>query len=306
MHLCYIDESGTPEITGNTSHYVLAGLTIPIDKWKTCERDIQKIKDKYFLSTAEIHTAWLVRRYLEQSKIPNFETLSYAQRRFEAEKYRRAELLRLNSPRNKKQYSQTKKNYAQTEAYIHLTFNERCQFVYEIAQKIGSWRFARLFAECIDKIHFNIATSPVSIDEQAFEQIVSRFEQYLQIYTKSSRVTQFGLLIHDNNETVCKKHTSMMRQFHRTGTFWTKIRNTIETPLFVDSRASRVIQLADHIAYAVFRRYNHGDSQYFDIIAHKFHQTDGVVHGLAHKQKSNPRCMCLACSSRRTRNIEAE
>ena len=29
MQLCYIDESGTPDVLGNTSHYVLAGISVP-------------------------------------------------------------------------------------------------------------------------------------------------------------------------------------------------------------------------------------------------------------------------------------
>lgn len=40
MYLCYIDESGTPEVPGTTSHYVLTGLSIPIYKWKSCEKEI--------------------------------------------------------------------------------------------------------------------------------------------------------------------------------------------------------------------------------------------------------------------------
>lgn len=78
------------------------------------------------------------------------------------------------------------------------------------------------------------------------------------------------------------------------------IRNLADTPLFVDSRASRVIQLADHVAYAVFRRYQSGDTQYLDRIAAKFDAEDGIVHGLAHKELGNPNCMCIACLSRRT------
>ena len=30
MYLCYIDESGTSDIPGNTSHFILAGLSLPI------------------------------------------------------------------------------------------------------------------------------------------------------------------------------------------------------------------------------------------------------------------------------------
>ena len=74
---CYIDESGTPQIPGNTSHYVLVGISIPISKWKLCEQRIYKIKHKYDLVGSEIHTGWIVRKYLEQSRINNFEKLDY-------------------------------------------------------------------------------------------------------------------------------------------------------------------------------------------------------------------------------------
>jgi len=30
MILCYVDESGTPDIPGNTSHYILTGLSYNI------------------------------------------------------------------------------------------------------------------------------------------------------------------------------------------------------------------------------------------------------------------------------------
>ncbi|MCU7837088.1 MAG: DUF3800 domain-containing protein [gamma proteobacterium symbiont of Taylorina sp.] len=40
MYLCYIDESGTSSIPGNTSHFVLAGISVPIWHWKTCDKDI--------------------------------------------------------------------------------------------------------------------------------------------------------------------------------------------------------------------------------------------------------------------------
>jgi hypothetical protein len=56
MIFCYIDESGTKDIPGNTSHYVLAGLSIPVSKWKQCEIEVQRIIDKYYLTDAEIHT----------------------------------------------------------------------------------------------------------------------------------------------------------------------------------------------------------------------------------------------------------
>ena len=93
MYLCYIDESGTPQVPGNTSHYILAGIAIPIWHWKTCDRDIRRIKNNYSLSENEIHTAWMLRKYIEQSRIEGFKELPLAQRRSKVESLRKAELL---------------------------------------------------------------------------------------------------------------------------------------------------------------------------------------------------------------------
>lgn len=144
VYFCYIDESGTPEVPGNTSHYVLAGLSIPISYWKKCEIGISKVKSKYGLQDSEVHTGWIVRKYLEQSRIVGFEAMDYAQRRHEVLKLRKAELLKLQKSQNKSHYKQTRKNYRQTEAYIHLSHNERIAFVQELADLVGNWSFSRL------------------------------------------------------------------------------------------------------------------------------------------------------------------
>lgn len=303
MIFCYIDESGNPESSSNTSHYILAGLSIPIDKWSSCEKKVQVIKDKYALGNAEIHTGWLLRPYSDQQSIANFESLNAGDRRREVEKKRRAELLRLQkSPKTVKQYHKTKKNFKQTQAYIHLTYNERKNFVIEIAKLIGGWTFCRLFAECIDKVHFDPSRSVLSVDEQAFEQIVSRFEQYLQTYSVVSKIKQFGLLIHDNNQTVCKRHTALMKQFHKSGTLWTTIKNTIETPMFVDSELTSMIQLADVCAYSL-RRYLENSEDFlfkhtFKVADSKKSKTPGgksKVVGVRHF--SGHACSCLICQS---------
>lgn len=243
MHLCYIDESGTPDIPGNTSHYILAGLSIPISRWKFCDKAIETIKRKYDLGHTEIHVGWILRRYLEQSKIPNFDQLTRAQRKAQVIQKRTAELLRLQRS-NISQYRQTKKNYAQTLDYVHLTHQERLAFIHEVAEVVSRWRFARLFAECIDKTYFDPSRHNYTVDEQAFEQLVSRFEHYLQNIGRRDP-TCFGLLIHDNNETVAKKHTNIMKKFHETGTMWTTVKKIIETPLFVNSQLTSMVQIAD-------------------------------------------------------------
>ena len=62
------------------------------------------------------------------------------------------------------------------------------------------------------------------------------------------------------------------------------------------------MQIADHVAYSVFRRYNTGDAQYMDIIASRFDESDGVYHGLSHKHADRLICTCPGCLSRRLGN----
>lgn len=294
VFFCYIDESGTPEIPGNTSHYVLSGLSIPISYWKLCESKIASIKRKYALPDGEIHTAWIVRKYIEQSKVQGFDGMNHAQRRHEVEKLRKAELLRLQKSPNRNHYKQTKKNYRQTDAYIHLTHAERMDLINELADLVGSWSFARLFGESINKIHFDPSRARMSADEQALEQLVSRFEQYLKIVSKSTNEKNlFGALIHDNNETVSRKHTALMKKFHKYGTFWTSIEKIIETPFFVNSELTSLVQIADLCCYALRRYFENGETDLLNRITSRFDRKNGKIVGLRHF--TDPSCQCIFC-----------
>ncbi len=297
MYFCYVDESGTPDIPGNTSHYILAGVSIPVQYWKDCDKDIEIIKQRYSLSDKEIHVAWLLRSYLEQNKINRFDDLNYQQRRYQVNAIRNAELLRLQRSGNPSLYKQTRKNYQKTENYIHLTYIERRNLIKDIARTLSNWGFARLFAECIDKLHFDPSRTQKTIDEQAFEQIVSRFEQYLQVTGLNSKQKNFGVLIHDNNETVAKKHTLMMKKFHREGTLWTNLKNLIETPLFVNSELTSMVQVADLCAYALRRYLENNESELFDLIFERADRKGNMVVGVRHF--ANNSCACKICNSHR-------
>ncbi|HXP50539.1 MAG TPA: DUF3800 domain-containing protein [Bacteroidia bacterium] len=157
------------------------------------------------------------------------------------------------------------------------------------------------FACAIHKASFS-NVDPLKL---AFEDISKRFDLYLKrVNTEGSN--QRGLLILDesSHETTLQ---NLAIDFRNVGTQWGTVKYLADIPLFVDSKASRLVQLADHVAYAVFKRYNHGDSQYFDIIASKFYSNDNIIHGLAHKHPNmNMQCMCIACYSRRLSNSHSE
>jgi hypothetical protein len=132
--------------------------------------------------------------------------------------------------------------------------------------------------------------------EMAFEDLCSRFNLHLTRLYTTSKEQQKGIIVLDESsyETSLQK---MATDFRCSGTRWGLIRDLAEVPLFVNSKASRLIQVADHIAYAVFRRYEVGDTSYLDIILPKFDSSGGVLHGLVHKTVE-PDCMCPACMSR--------
>ncbi|MBN1546678.1 MAG: DUF3800 domain-containing protein [Syntrophaceae bacterium] len=294
MHICYLDESGTPEIPGTTSHYVLAGISIPINEWKKCDSAISKIKSKWNLEGKEIHTAWMLRPYLEQNRINRFNEKNYDDRRRAVESYRRAELIRLQKG-TRGSYNQTKKNYLKTNDYIHLTYKERREIVKELCVLIAGWRNSRLFAECINKINYDEKKTNQTVDEQAFEQVVSRFEHYFQ-ETSTEDINRVGILVHDNNPTVAQKLTSLMIKFHEKGTLWTEIKCIIETPFFVDSQLTCMVQIADISSYALRRYLENGENEYFDIIYKRADKKNRKVVGVRHF--SGEQCECKICKSR--------
>jgi len=53
-----------------------------------------------------------------------------------------------------------------------------------------------------------------------------------------------------------------------------------DVPVFLDSRASRLIQLADLVSYAIFRKYEHNDESLYSVIEGCFDAEGGVKHGL--------------------------
>jgi cytochrome c551/c552 len=115
--------------------------------------------------------------------------------------------------------------------------------------------------------------------EHAFEQLSSRFDLYLKrIYAKHNDA-QRGIMIFDKSSTEQRIQT-LAREFKYSGHAWGKTSNYAEVPVFLDSKASRLIQLADLVAYALFRHHEHQDSSFFDVIKDCFDREGSVQHGL--------------------------
>lgn len=154
-------------------------------------------------------------------------------------------------------------------------------------------------------IHKSTVTG--DIVQSAYEEISSRFDLYLARLNsvpgiRSREQDQHrGLIIMDKTAYEASLQT-LAAAFRRDGNRWGRqLRNIAEVPLFVDSRATRIIQLADHIAYAVFRRYNAEDLTYYNCIEGRFDQEEGIIHGLVHRKPPTQFCTCPACLSKANR-----
>lgn len=292
MHLCYIDESGVPEVGRGTSHFVLLGLSIEAWDWGRQDHAVAVVKRKFELADAEIHTGWMTRRYLEQEKIPNFQDLSWNDRRSQVRQERSAQLIKVDALKGSNAARELRKGYRKTDPYIHLTLDERKSFLREIADQIGGWGNTRLFCHSIDKTSFASGPPTIPPREEAFTHVVSRFQRYLQDIGGPQTI---GLLAHDHDDTSAGRITQLMRQFHASGTMWTTITRIIETPFFVDSRLTVGVQLADLCAYATRRYCEKGEEDLFNRIWPRFHRVGTRVVGIRHYVGSKV-CTCRICS----------
>lgn len=118
--------------------------------------------------------------------------------------------------------------------------------------------------------------------EYAFEQISSRFDQYLRRLYVQYDDPQRGIILFDKSSTERRIQT-LARDFKHDGHTWGKTRNYAEVPVFLDSKASRLIQLADLIAFSIYRYKAYSDPRFFSLIEHRFDQSGDVTHGLHFK-----------------------
>lgn len=155
----------------------------------------------------------------------------------------------------------------------------------------GRWA---LFGAVIEKA----AVGPRDPVEFAFAQVLSRFDQFLS-RQRTDNQAQRGPVILDRSTRETRLQ-ELATTFRHDGHPWGRLRNIVDVPFFVDSRATRAIQYADLVTYAMWRRFERDDPRFFDVIRHRFDRVGGVVHGLFHERYADPGCDCPYCTSRRS------
>lgn len=292
MYILYLDESGVQELGAGTTHFVLLGLAVRLDQWKTMDANIEREKANFGLANTEIHGGWMARRYSEQESIKDFEKLSRADR-INATQHavrKRAGVIGVSGNRQKmKAYRVESKKI---QAYLHLTREERLQCLETIAGEVAGWAHARVFADAISKPDFS--QGKYTPYELAFDQIVSRYQTFL------AKQGSLGIIVSDNNATAAPRLTSLSREFHRDGTLYRDIPNVVETPLFVDSALTSMIQVADLCAYALRRLLENGEDRLWKIIEPRVELVNDVMVGVRH-YTGKRNCTCRICVAHKRR-----
>lgn len=225
MHLCFVDESGTPAKPNQTQprFFVIAGLIIPEDRWHRVSGQLQGSKAN--------------RGYRGELKWRYF------------------------APGNAEP-SNPMRNWEQSN---------RNSFRSLMFRILTSDRSIKVVAGVCDA---SLAYGLPNVNEQAdiyfrtYKVVTERFQYALQDISRESGGTFHGIVVADHRGTGDDKRLREQHQrlVEQPGSFTSNYPNLIEGCFLSPSHMSVGIQFADMVAGAIWRRFEHDDTTYFDQI----------------------------------------
>jgi len=130
--------------------------------------------------------------------------------------------------------------------------------------------------------------------ELAFTELCGWFDRFLKARHQATGVDEKGIIFLDESthETSLRR---IAREFRRNGPTTDNGRYIVDGPHFVKSHTTRSVQIADHVAYAVFRYFHAADSSYLNVVLNRFQSDGQVMEGLRHLLANKADCTCPAC-----------
>lgn len=161
-----------------------------------------------------------------------------------------------------------------------IPMDERIEAMKDCLKLVSKYKL-HIFAAVIEQGY----SSGKDTITECFEQIASRFDMYLaRLHSQGN--TQRGIALFDKSSTE-KSIQALARTFKNDGHTYGKLRNFAEVPLFLDSKSSRLIQLADLVSYAIFRYYEHNDDSFYALIKNNFDSNNERIHGIYLRTKDD-------------------
>lgn len=149
-----------------------------------------------------------------------------------------------------------------------LSRTERQDMLDAVYDAIASIEYphAVLFATAM---HISAVKSSEQALRDTFEDVVRRVNTFLVRLNREGN-PQKGLLIIDRATGTEDKYRTLISEFRGVGAQHGFLGNIVDIPYFSQSSDTRLLQFADFCAYAVFRSYERGDSQYLNKILPRF------------------------------------
>jgi len=253
MYFFYFDESGSRDPSVGTPEqpkdhlYVLLAVGMYERQWPAFDREIAHLK----LELAE---------YARRAGKGKFE---------------------LSDCEVKSNWVRNPKERAKKSPFLSALDGQDIERLMECFFKQINDRKAVLMATVIDKRHLHDHVDHEILHKKAYEFLLERIEQYMAEYHPRHN----ALIVMDDtsrqlNQALAMKHA----WFQRAGNQNLKFRHIVEYPFFSRSELSNGVQLADLLAYCVYRAFRDEDFTYpyfAQLLAHFYRrQAGGTLDGL--------------------------
>jgi hypothetical protein len=138
--------------------------------------------------------------------------------------------------------------------------------------------------------------------QRAYEEILHRFDAMLNRISFELDIEphERGMIVHDRH-VIERNLQDWTRRWQLAAGRLGRLDHVVHVPLFADSMASRLIQAADMVCWALWRSYGlpNPHQDLLESILPLFDAADGKIHGLVHMSDGfKGGCGCQACLSR--------
>ena len=180
------------------------------------------------------------------------------------------------------------------EFFSDMTTENRMELFDRLYRVIGNSQFPHLllFGTVLD---ITRAESPTKDLGTVFSDVTIRFNSFLTRQFDVNKPNK-GLVVIDQAHE--ERYRELFSEFKKQGTLYGSIRNIVDIPYFARSKDTRMLQLADLVAYSLFRLYENRDSVFYNHIKYKFDRRDLTTQIDGLKHLTSVPCKCETCTSR--------
>lgn len=192
--------------------------------------------------------------------------------------------------------------WAGRKEWARVPVNERRSLLQAVFHHLGVWTSPRgaapiFFAAAVEKSSFR----GVDLVERTHEEVFAKFNSTLMRFHLAGD-SHRALVIADESSYE-KLMQTLLPKWKNEGARIGAMHSFIEVPLYVDSKASKLVQVADFVAWATWQYYENRVPTFIQDLNGRFDADNGVQHGLVHLHTGHWTCICVSCGSRRTRVV---